>query len=72
MKNHIIIIPTELKNVNITDEPCVWEFSQYEIRKFSISFSKEIARSTKTRSTILETKLKTLEHQTYVATLSAW
>ena len=43
MKNHIITILSELKNENITGEQCAWEFSQYEIQKFSISFSKEIA-----------------------------
>ena len=31
-----------------------WEFLKYEIRKFSIKFSKEIALSTKSQSKILE------------------
>ena len=42
MKNHIITIPSKLKNENITDEQSVSEFMKYEIRKFSIKVSKEI------------------------------
>ena len=70
MKNYIINILTEIKNENITDEQCVWKFLWHKIQTFFISFSKGIAGPTKTQSIILKTKLKTLEHQIYVATLS--
>ena len=39
---------------NITGEKMVWEFTKYEIRKFSISFSKQYAKDKLTKTTILE------------------
>ena len=45
-------------NENITDEQSVWKYLKYEMRKFSKKFSKEAARSKKTESSDLETKLK--------------
>ena len=42
----------------------MWEYLKYEIRKFPKNFSKEAARSKKTESSTLETKLKILESKT--------
>ena len=47
---------------NIVDPQFRWEYLKYEIRKFSIHFSKGIARNKKTERTYLENKLKTLEN----------
>ena len=59
---------TLLKNVldnldkdNIADPQSWWEYLKYEMRKFSIHFSKDIAWNQKTERTYLENKLKTLE-----------
>ena len=38
---------------NITDE-LIWEFIKYEIRKFSISFSKQYVKDKLTKTIILE------------------
>ena len=60
---------TLIKNVlnnfdqdNIVDPQFRWEYLKYEIRKFSIHFSKGIARNKKIERTYLENKLKTLEN----------
>ena len=47
---------------NIVDPQFRWEYLKYEIRKFSIHFSKGIARNKKIERTYLENKLKTLEN----------
>ena len=59
---------TLIKNVlnnfdqdNIVDPQFRWEYLKYEIRKFSIHFSKDIARNKKIERMYLENKLKTLE-----------
>ena len=39
----------------------IWEYIKYEIRKFSISFSKQYAKDKRTKTFILEKKLKVLE-----------
>ena len=46
---------------NIVDPQFRWEYLKYEIRKFFIHFSKDIARNKKTERTYLGNKLKTLE-----------
>ena len=38
-----------------------WEYLKYQIRKFSISFSKKIAKETKQKQLDLEKKIKFLE-----------
>ena len=38
-----------------------WEFLKYEIRKFSISFSKNLAKTERITKTNLENRIKTLE-----------
>ena len=45
----------------ITDEQPCWEYIKYEIRKFSICFSKEKAKRTRAKTFTLENKLKELE-----------
>ena len=39
----------------------IWEYIKYEIRKFSISFSKPYAKDKRTKAFTLEKKLKELE-----------
>ena len=39
----------------------IWEYVKYEIRKFSISFSKQYAKDKRTKTFILGKKLKELE-----------
>ena len=39
----------------------IWEYIKYEIRKFSISFSKQYAKDKRTKTFTLEKKLKQLE-----------
>ena len=51
-----LIRKTMLKE-NITDEQMIWEYIKYEIRKFSISFSKQYAKDKRTKEIILEQKL---------------
>ena len=43
------------------DPQFCWEYLKYEIRKFSIHFSKDIAENKKIERTYLENKLKTYE-----------
>ena len=67
-KNYREQMKTLIKNVldnsdqdNIGDPQYRWEHRKYEIRKFSIHYSKDIARNKGTERTYLENKLKTLE-----------
>ena len=46
---------------NITDEQKIWEYIKHEIRTFSIIFSKEYAKDKRTKTFILEKKIKQLE-----------
>ena len=39
----------------------IWEYIKYEIRKFSISFSKQYAKDKRTKTFILQKKVKQLE-----------
>ena len=43
---------------NITDEQIIWEYIKYEIRKSSISFSKQFAKNKRIKTFVLEKKLK--------------
>ena len=43
---------------NITDEEMIWEYIKYEIRKFSIKFSKQYAKDKQTKTFILEKKIE--------------
>ena len=61
MKTLIKHVLDNLDQDNIVDPQFRWEYLKYEIRKFSIHFSKDIARNKKIERTYLENKLKTLE-----------
>ena len=59
------LIKNALENLdqdNIIDPQFRWEYLKYEIRKFSIHFSKGIARNKKTERKYLENKFKNLEN----------
>ena len=44
----------------ITDEKLCWEYIKYEIKTFSIHFSKEKAKKTRAKTVSLENRLKVL------------
>ena len=50
LKNHLKLILKTILNENITDEQIIWEYLKYEIRKFSISFSKQYAKDRRTKN----------------------
>ena len=62
MKTLIKHVLYNLDQDNIVDPQFRWEYLKYEIRKFSIHFSKGIARNKKIERTYLENKLITLEN----------
>ena len=63
MKDHIKHIKNEI-NVSFTENfQSQWEFLKYEIRKFTISYSKAKARKDRERKQYLENKLKLLEQK---------
>ena len=64
MKFHIKSILETLEIKGINDLQVRWEFLKYEIRKFSIEFSKLQAQNTKKEKMFLENKLKKLENNT--------
>ena len=54
LKNHIKLIQKTILKENITDEQMIWEYIKYEIRKLSISFSKQYAKDKRTKIFTLE------------------
>ena len=64
MKKLIKNVLNNLDQDNIEDPQFGWEYLKYGIRKFSVHFSKDIARNMKTERTYLENNLKTLETST--------
>ena len=62
MKFHIKSTLETLEIEGIRDPQVRWEFLKYEIRKFSIEFSKLQAQNKKKEKTFLENKLKKLEN----------
>ena len=64
MKFHIKSTLETLDIEEITDFQVKWEFLKYEIRKFSIGFSKLQSQNTKKEKMFLENKLKNLEKNT--------
>ena len=58
LKNHLKFIQKTILKENITDEQMIWEYIKYEIRKFSIGFSKQYAKDKRTKTIILEKKIK--------------
>ena len=67
MKKFILDTLKELFNENILDDQVIWEYLKYNIRKYTIKFSKELAKNTNKTIDDLETKLKHYEkHENYV------
>ena len=64
MKFHIKSILENLEIEGIRDPNVRWEFLKYEIRKFSIEFSKLQVQNTKKEKVFLENKPKKLEDNT--------
>ena len=64
MKFHIKNTLQTLDIEGITDFQVRWEFLKYEIRKFSIEFSKLQAQGTIKEKMFLENKLKKLQNNT--------
>ena len=61
MKNYISDILNFLNNENIKDDQVIWEYLKYEIRKFTIQYSKRLAKTLREERECLERKLKILE-----------
>ena len=70
LKNHLKVVYNRMSAEQITDEQLCWKYMKYEIRKFSIHFSKEKAKRTRAGTVTLENKLKDLE-QTLILFLIA-
>ena len=66
MKAHIANIQKNLDKEIIRDNQARWEYLKYEIRKFSIKFSKELSKYTKAHTLLLEKIQKSLECTTYL------
>ena len=64
MKFHIKSTTETLEIERIADFHLRWEFLKYEIRKFSIEFSKLQAQGTEKEQMFLENKLAKLENNT--------
>ena len=61
LKNYLKLIHKTILKENITDEKMISEYIKCEIGNFSISFSKQYAKDKRTKTFILEKKLKQLE-----------
>ena len=61
MKNDISDILNFLNNENVKDDQVIWEYLKYEIRKFTIQYSKRLAKTLREERECLERKLKILE-----------
>ena len=72
MKTLIKHVLYNLDQDNIVDPQFRWEYLKYEIRKFSIHFSKGIVQNKKIETTYLENKLKTLENSPNFVTNSEY
>ena len=60
MKTFILDTLNELFNENIPDNQVKWEYLKYNIRKYTIKFSKKLAKNKNKKIADLETKLKHL------------
>ena len=58
----------ELSNENILDDQVKWKYLKYHIRKYTINFSKKLAKNTNKKITDLKAKLKHFEkhYENYV------
>ena len=54
MKAHIANTLKNLDKENIRNDQARWEYLKYEIRKFSIKFSKLLSKHAKTETVLLE------------------
>ena len=61
MKKFILDTLNELFTENILDDQVKWEYLKYNIRKYTIKFSKELAKNTNKTIDELEAKLKHYE-----------
>ena len=61
MKNQILETLHMLNQDKITDKPLRWKFSKYEIRKFTMSFSKNLVKKENKDRKLLEKKLNRLK-----------
>ena len=61
MKKHISTCLNLLEKENILDDQVRWKYLKYEVRKFSIKFSKAQAKKRRLERVLLEKKLKNLE-----------
>ena len=61
LKTHIKTVKSNLQENSSFSDHSKWEFLKYEIRKFSISFSKNFAKKERIIQTNLENRIKTLE-----------
>ena len=61
MEKHIDCVKNDLKKDKTLSEISKWELLKYEIRKFTINFSKLLARESRKEKCILENKLRNLE-----------
>ena len=61
MKIHISDILNFLHKENIVDDQVIWEYLKYKIRKFTIQYSKRLAKALRNETECLEGKLKLLE-----------
>ena len=61
LKTHIEIVKSNLQENSSFSDHSKWEFLKYEIRKFSISFSNNLAETERIIQTNLENRIKTLE-----------
>ena len=61
LKTHNEIIKSELQENSPFSDHSKWAFFKYEISKFSISFSKNLAKTEQIIQTNLENRIKTLE-----------
>jgi len=61
MKYFIENLKTELGTDNSFSDQTKWEYIKYELRNFSIKFSKNLAKSKRQNQTFLENKIKELE-----------
>ena len=61
MKKFVSDTLNKLFNENILDDQVKWEYMKYNIRKYTINFSKTLAKNTNKQIVDLKTKLKHFE-----------
>ena len=61
VKEHILLTIKMLDNDDLRDEQVRWEYLKYEIRKFTIHFSKNLAKEVRKQTQSLEEKVKHFE-----------